>query len=124
MYPQSLQLLLLAVKPSNTLLPISFQYFPLEAYWDDEAGEEGDEAGEGDERAAPSPRSRRPSLSTAAVSDLIHSEMSWKSSWASWCWREEKRRDCFEREWSARACIMSRGRIALGEDLGWLSAEE
>lgn len=56
-YPQTTQLLRLAVRPSNTLFPISRL------------------VSEACDRP-PSPRSRYPSLSTAAISFLIHSERS------------------------------------------------
>jgi hypothetical protein len=53
---------------------------------------------------------------------LVHSERSWKSSWASWCSREEKRElACLEGR-EERAEIMSRGRMEEGEEWDVLRA--
>lgn len=104
-YPHSTQLLLLAVKPSNTDIPISLLACPSSC------------------DSPPRPRSRWRSLLTAAISFFIHSETSWNSSWASWCSREEKRELCFPGEWFTKASMISSGRIERYELRGVFNSE-
>lgn len=65
-YPHNTQLLRLAVSPSNTLFPVSLIL------------------SNGTSDNPPNRRSLCPSLSTAAISFLMDSERTWKSSWACW----------------------------------------
>lgn len=80
--------------------------------------------------APPRPRSRAASRSTALASLLTLSESSWKSSWASWCSREENRVEALlnddvdeeEGKGDESAVMSSRGRSAAGDARGVLSA--
>lgn len=56
----------------------------------------------------------------------MHSERSWKSSWASWCSREENRELILDfppnGEWLERAWMISKGRREDGNEFGVFSS--
>lgn len=106
-YPHTTQLRLFAVRPSNTVEPT---FLCLDEPLVSEI--------------APRPRSRKPSLSTAVASRLIHSETSWKSSWASWCSREHSSGFVLPSGSIERALINSIGLIALALECGIFSARK
>ena len=112
-YPHLTQLLLLAVKPSKTLLVIRLLLLPRlqllgsstircwsslcvnDFVWEPSPVKLGNEPFnvDPDPRCPKSktpaiPLSLSPSLSTAPISFLMHSDTSWNNSWASWCSRE------------------------------------
>ena len=114
-YPHLTQLLLLAVKPSKTLLVIRLLLLPklqllassnircsLSLCMNDFVWEPSPNLGKEPFDDDPDPRyprsktpamplSLKPSLSTAPISFLMHSDTSWNNSWASWCSRELNR---------------------------------
>ena len=115
-YPHLTQLLLLAVRPSNTLLMVRLLLLPRlqllasstfccwlskNLFWEPSQVNEPFSAFilfdvDSDPRYPKSktpamPLSLNPSFSTAPISFLIHSDTSWNSSWASWCSRELNR---------------------------------
>ena len=111
-YPHLTQLLLLAVKPSKTPLVIRLLLLPrlqllassnircsLSLCANDSVREPNPKLVKEPFDVDPDPRcpksktpaiplSLKPSLSTAPISFLMHSDTSWNNSWASWCSRE------------------------------------
>ena len=106
-YPHTTQLRLFAVRPSNTVKPM---FLCLDEPLVSEM--------------APRPRSRKDSLSTAVASRLMHSESSWKSSWASWCSREHSNGFVLPSGSIERALMSSIGLMALTLECGIFSAKK
>ena len=106
-YPHTTQLRLFAVRPSNTVEPMFLCLDESLVF-----------------EIAPRPRSRKHSLSTAVASRLMHSESSWKSSWASWCSREHSSGLVLPSGSIERALISSIGLMALTLERGIFSARK